>query len=473
MSDDPFVIDDSFESVPDEETELRALVRSLDFAEGFSLLFVRCNQHDQRQRLVAALRERLPQLNIEEIHFREPITHLLDELRWHFKEPPSGAVFVSGLEYSLPKAAEAHTTPLVANLNAARNSFPLVVPCPLVLWVPEYVLTAIARGAPDFFSIRSGVYYFAVTPEETKAFAESLTAGMAWTADSLPLEEKLERIAAIESLLADYQSLTHNQRDYRAEARLFARLGGLYFTLGRWTKAKEAIQQTLARVRESGDYINEGRILNSLGIVYKAQGRLTEAETAFQQSLAIAKELGDRSGEAIALGNLGNVYYDQGQLKEAEAAFQQSLTIAKELGDREGEATTLINLGNIYRRQGRWAEAEIVLQQSLAIWQAIGDRIDEGSALNNLGTIYIGQGRWAEAETAFQTSLAIRQELGDHANEGKSLENLALLRAERGDIAGAIELERRALQILEITEDEAAKAKARDLLAKWEGQMQS
>src|SRR5205823_625443 len=124
------------------------------------------------------------------------------------------------LEYSLPIAADAEKTEFIANLNAARNSFPQIIPCALVLFVPEYVLAAIAHGAPDFFSIRSGVYFFAATPSETADIFTSLNSEKTATIEDMPLQEKQARITAIQNLLADYEALPFNQRDISAEMRL-------------------------------------------------------------------------------------------------------------------------------------------------------------------------------------------------------------------------------------------------------------
>ena len=508
MSDPSPAITDPFLLPPlDEEIELRALTRSLQLAKGFNLLFVRCHQHDQRQRLVASLHKELPDLNIQEIHYREPITHLLDKLRQQINKPLPDALFVSGLEYSLPKAETAHATPFVANLNAARNSFPLVVPCPLVLWVPEYLLNAVMRGAPDFFSVRSGLYSFVVTPQESATVAESLTAGEEWAAANLPLAEKIERIAALEGLLDDYKNLPLAQRDRHVEARLLARLGNLHHTLGRWAEAEKCCQQGLAICREVGERVGEGQMIGNLGVVYKSQGRWAEAEKCYQQSLEIFREVGDRLGEGQTLGNLGNVYESQrrwaeaedcyqqglairrefgdrvgegqtlnnigivyefqGRWVEAEESYQQALAICREFGDRAGERHTFMNLGNVYGSQGRWAEAEESYQQSLAICREFGDRMGEELTLGNLGNLYGSQGRWAEAEESCQQGLAICQEFGDRMGEGQTLENLALLREAQGEIAGALAFARQAVAIYEKTEDKIALEKARALVARW------
>lgn len=206
----------------DEETELRALARALEYSEGFKLIFVRCNQQ-QRERLADKLQKRLPQLKIQKIHFGEPVPHLLDALRDRLATTTQDPVFVSGIEYSLPVAAEAHATQFVANLNASRNSFPQVINCPLVLWIPEYVLNAITIGAPDFFSIRSGVYFFAATLGEAVVAARAMMIGDEWGMADLTLAEKHERIAAIISLLNDYDALPFDHNNDRIKALLHSR----------------------------------------------------------------------------------------------------------------------------------------------------------------------------------------------------------------------------------------------------------
>ena len=234
MTEDAVEIDPFAPGTLDQETELAALTHAVEFASGFSLLFVLCNQAPQRRQLMAEVQARLPEFRVQEIYLSEPVPHLLDALRERLDSPLPNAVFVSGLEHSLPAVASAATMPFVANLNASRNSFPQTLPRPAVLWVPEYVLTAIAQGAPDFFSIRSGVYAFAATPEELTEFARTLSAGEHWQAQSLPLPEKRDRIAAIERILAEYETLPPSRKNRQEELRLLDRLGSLLHSQGNY-----------------------------------------------------------------------------------------------------------------------------------------------------------------------------------------------------------------------------------------------
>jgi hypothetical protein len=57
---DPFAAE-----TPDEAVELRALGRALELAEGFRLIFARCNVASRRQELIARLRGNLPHLSVQ------------------------------------------------------------------------------------------------------------------------------------------------------------------------------------------------------------------------------------------------------------------------------------------------------------------------------------------------------------------------------------------------------------------------
>ncbi|HKC65963.1 MAG TPA: tetratricopeptide repeat protein [Pyrinomonadaceae bacterium] len=465
MSDSTLTTTDPFDATAlDEATELRALSQALQLAEGFKLIFVRCNQPQQRRKLVADLRAELPEFKVQEIQFNEPVTHLLDELRSRIAEPAPDAVFVYGLEYSLPAAADADSAPLVANLNASRNSFPQNISCPLVLWIPEYVLNAIVRGAPDFFSIRSGVYFFAAAPGDTTEIASTLTAGEEWAIESLSFKEKQERIDAIKSLLADYESLPDSQRSYKTETRLHQRLGNLFLVIGNYSLARKHYEKVLMLARQLRNRNGEGFALTGLGHMYFFQGRLAEAAEMYQQALAIARDIKGRSNEGKLLMNLGNVYDKQGHLDDAEKFYREALEISREASDRATEARVLGNLGITYLEQERLSEAEEFYQQCLRVSGEVGDLAIQATVLNDLAGIYEQQGRWSQAEKYCQDSLAIMRKIGDLVGEGRTLRNLSYLLAERGDLIKAMEFAQEAVEILKTTGNQQEFAEVQELL---------
>ncbi len=397
MTDQVAEIDPFAPGVLDQETELAALTHALEFASGFSLLFVVCNPAPLRRQLMDDLRQRLPKFKVQEIIFNEPVSHLLDALGEQLAQPLPNAVFVSGLEHSLPSIAIATTTSFIANLNASRNSFPQTLPHPLVLWVPEYVLTAIAQGAPDFFSIRSGVYSFAASPEERIEFARTLSAGEYWQAASLPATEKRDRIAAIEQLLAEYENLPADQRDRRAELRLLDRLGDLFHAQGSYEEAFPIAQRALKLAEEIGDHTGISASLYQLGALHQDRGEYVEAEDYYKQSLRIEKELDDRAGIASSLHQLGALNQDRGEYAEVQNHYEQSLRILEELGDRAAIARSLHNLSNLHYFRGEYGEAEERYKQSLQIFEELGDRAGIASSYTQMGKLFTETERYEEA----------------------------------------------------------------------------
>jgi tetratricopeptide (TPR) repeat protein len=323
---DPFEV-----STPDEAAELSALARSLELAEGFHLIFVCCSQIPQRERLMEEVRARLPKLNIQTIIFREPIQHLLDAIQSPLTTSVPDAVFVSGLEFSLPVAAEASAAPLIANLNASRNSFAQLLPCPVVLWMPEYVLTAIMQGAPDFFSIRSGVYFFAAKQSETAHFTQHLSAGEGWDVNSWLYAEKQYRIAFIKRLLAGYKLLPGNQRDRRTELRLVTQLGALFYTQGKYDEALMYYKQALEIAKELDNRTGVANSLHQIGRIHQERGEYETALEMYEQSLRLREESGDRMGASESCGQLGQLFTELRHYPKAFAYLLLALTTFTQL----------------------------------------------------------------------------------------------------------------------------------------------
>lgn len=463
MTDQIAEIDPFAPGTLDQETELAALAHALEFASGFSLLFAQCNQAPQRRQLMAEMRERLQKLTVQEIHLNQPVNHLLDALRERLNSPLPDAVFVSGLEHSLPFISEAATTSFIANLNASRNSFPQTLPRPIVLWVPEYVLTAIVQGAPDFFSIRSGIYSFVATLEGLTEFAQTLSAGKHWQAASLPLAEKRDRLAAIEQLLAEYENLSAERRDRHAELRLLDRLSVLLTAQGRYAEAFRQSQRAIKLAEELGDRAGFASLLHNLGTLHQGRGEYDEAQECYQQSLRIAEEVGDRTGVAASLHNLGMLHQNRGEYGKAQDCYEQSLRIMEELGDRAGFASLLHNLGTLHRDRGEYREARDRYEQSLRIKEEIGNHTGVASSLHELGNLHYLRGEYGEALNRYQQSLRIKEELGYRAGDASSRGQIGRLFTETERYEEAFPLLLKALDTFRQLQSPYAKPAVNDL----------
>ncbi len=447
------VFDDPFDTAPpDEKVELRALKQALQLAAqspaAFRLIFARCDVTPYRQRLIARLQSELPALNIQVINFDQPIKHLLDEMRPRIADPLPDAIFITGLESSVAESSvEGGKSPFIANLNAARNSFSRIVPRPLVWWVTEKTLAVVFGGAPDFFSIRAGVYFFVAAPESAGEIASSLTGETTQQIENLMRAEKQDRIAAIRSLLADYESHPADKRDLDAEMNLNFQLGALYYARGAADEARMTNERALAIARQLDDKHNEGVILGNLGLAYSALGEVRRAIEHYEQALAISREIGDRRGEGADLGNLGNAYSALGEVRRAIEHYEQALAIAREIGDRRGEGAHLGNLGLAYSALGEVRRAIEHYEQALAIAREIGDRRNEGAWLGNLGNAYLKLEEWEKSVECYEQALAIAREIENKNGESIYLTNLGGACRKMGAAKQAIEYYELALTI--------------------------
>lgn len=163
---------------PHNAITLDRMTKTIDLAEGFTLFFARCDASSLCSRLMLAASQTLAGLGIEavEVAFQEEPKDIRRRLRSALAaekdetdpdlispapvlgEADKRVVFVTGLEIGIPDGQP--NTRTLAELNLGRDRFPIDVPHPLVIWLPDYALTAVARFAPDFWSWRSGVYEY-------------------------------------------------------------------------------------------------------------------------------------------------------------------------------------------------------------------------------------------------------------------------------------------------------------------------
>ncbi len=450
MPNEPAISED-FERYDDAEV-LRRLIRAVKFAQKHFLYFVCCNQVPKQNELIAAVQKEFQAKKIRVVKFKKPITDLLGELQKKKIAADCEAVFVQGLEYSISSDGEGNENALINNLNISRDSFKKYLPCPLFLWLPEYALVKIIRHAPDFFSVRSGTFYFSNPPEKvTEQIFQSVASNWLETS-ALSLAEKLKQIETLETLLAEYRGLHSEKQDKQAEAKLTKKLGDFFNTISAFRKAIDYYEQAIEIYRKIGNRPGEGNSLGNLGLAYDRLGDYRKATERHEHSLVISHEIGDRLGEGASLGNLGNSYIRLGNYRKAIEYHEQCLAISREIGNRLGEGASLGDLGLAYDGLSDYRKAIEYYQQSLAISREIGNRSGEGASLSNLGLAYDRLGDYRKAIEYYQQSSAISREIGDRLGEGISLGNLGYAYDSLGKRGKACSLWNEAVVILEAIE---------------------
>jgi len=483
---------------------LSALARAIGMAAAgrFVLLLAKCNVPAQQEVLAEQLRAMLEPLDVElvEVDVAGAVSDLLSHLKAHLEpsgrphepaeahrpepveahrpEPvearhpelvegsplvqlqPATAVAEPRVPYSAypPLALSVHGLaasfrsddphpPLLAHLNLGRECY-RELGCPLVLWLPDYALTRLAREAPDFWAWRSGVFEFVPQPEMAESALRQVAYEPELVTSSLDAAAKRERLMLLEQLLVDYRELGAGPREQDVQADILWKMGGLHQDLGEYEAGRQAYREALEIKQQLGDRAGVAQTLHQLGNVAYLQGDYAEARRLYGESLDIAQQLGNRAGLAATLHQLGMLAQGQGDYVEARRLYQESLDIKQEMGDHAGIAATLHQLGMLAQAQGDYAEARRLYGESLDIAQQLGNRAGLATTLHQLGMLAQDQGDYAEARRLYQESFDIKQQLGDRAGIAITLAQLALLEEAEGNLERALDLTRQAQEII-------------------------
>ncbi len=424
----------------DNELELKRLVRSIDLSEKYFLFFASCNSISQQKKLIDQLKSANPELNIEVIFFESPIKSLLHELRQRLNGKNPDAVFVSGLRYSIPPEESSITSNFLANLNVTRDSFPDLLACPMFLWLPEYALSQVFNTSPDFFSVRSSIFFFDADEAQVKQQTSAAISIRGNQSDALSLAEREQRIINLEDLLAEFQSLPNEKRDFQTEYDLKDRLARMFFITSKYSAAESLRKQLLEYVKGK-DQQEYARQLNNLASVYRSQGKYDEAIKLFLEAIEIDKKtIGIEHPEyAEYLNNLAGVYQSQGKYDEAIKLYLEAIEIArKTIGiEHPYYAIHLNNLAMVYYTQGKYDEAIKLYLEAIEIdKKTIGiSHPDYATHLNNLALVYESQGKYQDALPFYEESLQILEaKLPEtHPNIQSSRENLRRCKQKLGE----------------------------------------
>lgn len=420
---------DPFNAPPNPDEEQDALIASLRMARKFVLLFAVTNSATERNARMKALEETLPGMKIQRVPANTETENLLWHLREKLTDPKPDAVFVYGLENWISGAVNPRSIPFLLNLNAARDSFPLVFPAPMVLWIPQYVFRAIADAAPDFFSVRSGVYQFPLDPVERDNIAGSLMQLGEMEVMGYSQPERAEHIHELRGLLSEYQSLSDEQRDLNTESNLMNSLAAQLHAEGRYADALPVYKRALSLARESlpAMHTNTAAILSNFGLLLKGQGDLSQAESHYKEALEIKRRMLPplHRDTAITLNNLAVLYMEQGREQEAALCLQEALEINRGLSKSPTSdvAMNLSNLAGLYINQGDYTLGEELYREATKIMRLVlsAEHPNLATSLNNLAFIYEKQGKIADAEPIYEEAVSIfRESLGRNHPDTKA-----------------------------------------------------
>ncbi len=346
-------------------------------------------------------------------------------------------------------------SPLLADANFQRDSFPDQCPVPLVLWVTSLALSAISRLAPDLWHWRAATFDLCLEPPDLPV-VEQLDRIVprpeeAWQAQ--PKEEARRRIALLRRMLEEIGPDGGGRRAY-----LLNEIADATEPVGDYDASLQASQEALAIAQHLGDDRMTAASATRVGHILSRQGQPNKALELHQRALGIFDSLGDVRSRAVALGSIARLKAQRGSVDEALALHQEALGIFESLGDARSRAVALGDIARVKVLHGAVDEALALHQEELEIYESLRDVRSRALALGDIARLKASRGAVDEALALHQEALAIYESLGDVRSRAASLGEIARLKASRGAVDEALVLQQEALEIFEALGDVRSRA---------------
>jgi len=368
------------------------LLAFVQMSKGFKVAFAEINFPPDIDVLIAELQEhpKCQSIQFVVLRFDDPdLRFLLESIKQQLVnieiQPDKKLILIlQGLEKAIAYSGD--NPPILTNLNYARDSFPVVIPHPVLFALPDYAVTRIARFAPDFWAWTSATFRFQTPPETRDRLTTEVSNFSRNPNRYFAKPEQGERIDLLERLLQEYPEDT--EASSRTRLELLNQLGQAHQSIREFDKAKFYFQQAINLSREIDDKLSESEVLCNLGDVYFRQREFKQARLFFEKSLNLRTQIGDRRNSAANYHQLGIVAQALREYGEARQNYQQALAIFIEFGDRYSQASTYGQLGLLSEAENNFTEAGQNLLQSLEIFAQFQDQHRVEFILSILSRIY-------------------------------------------------------------------------------------
>lgn len=432
------------------QRSLKALLRAIALSEGtFSLILVRCNYHQLRQKIVQQLRDRYADTNpcFREIYLDPNIRTLYTTLRSQLQGEQLGgkgtpALMVFGLESV--RALDY----VLSSTNQVREEFRKNFPCPLVLWVTSDVLTKMIRLAPDFRSWAASSIKFERSTEElwselvqvaNAVFQAGLAFGSQTAASAASPDTKtstsdsanndLVDLAVGSSYRAQVEAAVRDLRDrgvslnspegLRLQASIQLVLGRDDYANDRPDAALEHYNQSLqlwsaARSRHSQD--SDPSPTGNSHNPASHTDTMVEASQQSPKNPSVPLTVNWLERQGVLLYHIALCYRRQADLnppqqieylQAARTYFQDCIEAFRNCDRQELVAQFTCSLGEVLRHLEAWKELETLAQNALQMDAVCQNSLLRASCYGFLSEVGLAEGRWIRAYHLAEEALSL------------------------------------------------------------------
>ena len=393
--------------------------------EGFALFVAVCNSPARINRLIARLGEEAGVAPVTATLRRvdvEPSRQIVEQLP---ADDDGRAPLMVRLDDPLFRDRDAGER-LLQLLNLERPFWPERFGRPVVWWVPEFAARLLLRGAPDFFSWRSGFYIFAdkMLSSAKASVHRSGSEREGWLTATL----RTDRLAELQKRL-DEQTFSNDPTRLVIAAEWWREAGHHRVFLGDELGAEAAFNRYKDLSIRSGDYEIISNALILLGTLAESRNNVNAAEHLYQEALALTRKHGGSETQIFLLNCLGDVARGRGDMDLAGSLYGESLVICREGGHSEEEARTLRGIGTVAFDSGDLDAAESRHREALAISRKGQDREEQSFHLMDLSRVARARNDLDGAGKLCEEALTLRRAAGN-------IQDVAFVQIELGIIAG-------------------------------------
>jgi Flp pilus assembly protein TadD len=374
----PLKLTDWDQDLPiEKDEEYQAFIRTLQFTDGFSILFVRCSPAGGEQ-LISQVKADIHNQNIEVIKLDKDVTNLYAIVDKLPNKNNINILFITGLESSFYKYEEAKTLvgwnsrqthhyswesvpPFLININQQRERFRDSFNICFIFLLPQFAIKYFIHRAPDFFDWRSGLFDFPL--------------------DSKTLEQEATRIIQ-EGTYEKYANLTNEETNQK-------------------------ILEIIDIIEHEIDNEQKAELFFELGYLQRVRKNYEEAISSYDKAVEFKPDLHQAwYNRGISLGNLG-------RYEEAISSYDKAVEFKPDY--YEAWNNRGISLANL----GRYEEAISSYDK------AVEFKPDYHQAWNSRGYSLHYLGRYEEAISSYDKAVEFKPDFHEAwYNRGNSLGNL-------------------------------------------------
>ena len=287
----------------------------------------------------------------------------------------------------------------------------------------------------------------AAAPAPTEMRAEALRAACG-------LEMRLGKTAELGRIGIERVEIYRQLGDRVAVAHALDEVGVYEYMAGRFDRAEHLYAASKTLGEELDDRTVAAAVLHSFGILALSRGDFRGAREALLDSLTRLREIPDDDAEPFfRVHTVGLFVAGEGPGGAPRVYFEETMQFFRRVDARRAIGYVLAALGDVARAQGLTSPARERLDESLAHFRDSRDPMGTAFTLSRLGNLSGALGEHELGREWLEEALELRREMGDRRGVGLTLGNLGVLAARAGDVERGRSLIGEALELFEETDD--------------------